>query len=450
MIFLKDLITEFEKYIVLKDPERVMKVVLGNLVSNVVVPGNPVWTTLIAPSSGGKTTLLAPLEFLNICFMLNDLTEKTLVSGYKVGGKEYSVLKLADRRVVIIPDFTTILTKNAQSKGEILGQLRQVYDGDFIKYTGTGKIVWKGKIGMLLGCTPSIYRELEGARAMGERFTYFNMQVPSDDEVADKIAEVRMSSLQITEAITPKYTGYFKDLYQWISDNKYVPVLNLTDDQTARIKFAAKFCVSAKATVSTDYKTGKVDSMPSKAGLGRDYNIFLQSLRGWQAMDAYELQDPKYQDVSEHAMFTIELFAYSSLSRERRKILEILSSTDDKLSASEIGARDGFGLEKESVEKYLAPLHAIGIIQKIPGKSGQANKWYIQDQKTRDFVKEISFYTKESGYMSEEQLKLLEEEGKDQGSLIDSSEWRKAEEDFNKKQKGEEVEDIWGNNIPFD
>lgn len=433
MILLKDLIREFEKYIILKDPERVMKVVLGNLVSNVMIPGNPVWTTLIAPSSGGKTTLLAPLEFLNICFMLNDLTEKTLVSGYKVGGKEYSVLKIADRRVVVIPDFTTILTKNAQSKGEILGQLRQVYDGDFIKYTGTGKIVWKGKIGMLLGCTPSIYRELEGARAMGERFTYFTMQVPTDEEVADKIAIVQMSAVEITELMKEFYVGYIKDLYQWVTDNRFEAKLDMTDDQVARIKFAAKFCVSAKATVSTDYKTGKVDSMPSKAGLGRDYNIFLQSLRGWQVMDAYEAKDPKYSGVSEHSMFSIELFSYSSLSRERRKILEILSSTEDKLSASEIGARDGFGLEKESVEKYLAPLHAIGVIQKIPGKSGQSNKWYIKDKKVKQFINDVSPYTKEAGFMSDEELKLLEEQGKE-SPPIDMTDWKRAELEFNSQE----------------
>jgi len=442
MRFLKDVVDEFGKYIILKDSERVMKIVLGNLVSNVILPGNPVWTTLIAPSSGGKTTLLAPLEFLNICFMLNDLTEKTLMSGYKVGGKEYSVLKIADRRVMIIADFTTILAKNQQSKSEILGQLRQVYDGDFIKYTGTGKITWKGKIGMILGCTPSIYRELEGARAMGERFTYFYMQVPTDEEVADKIAQVQMSAVEITEKMKAPYTEYFQDLYKWVSDNKYVAKLELTPEQTARVKFAAKFCVSAKATVSTDYKTGKVDSMPNKAGLGRDYNIFLQCLRGWQVMDAYESQDKDYSETTEHSMFTIELLAYSSLSRERRKILEILSSTDDKLSASEIGARDGFGLEKESVEKYLAPLHAIGIIQKIPGKSGQSNKWYIKDKEVKEFVNTVSVYTKEAGFMSDEELKLLEESGKD-SSGIDLTEWKLP-------KKEEQIEDIWGNNLSFD
>lgn len=435
MIFLKDVISELEKYIVMKDARSLMLVVLGNTVSNVLIPGNPVWTSVIAPSSGGKTTILAPLEALQICFFLNDLTEKTLVSGYKVGGKEYSVLKLADRRVIVIPDLTTILAKNPQSKAEILGQLRQVYDGDFVKYTGTGKIVWKGKIGMLMGCTPAIYKELEGARAMGERFVYFTMQVPSDEEVADKIAKVKKSSQEITAIVMPTYKGYIDDLYEWMEKVKYTNEIKLTPEQEERLKFASKFCVSAKATVSTDYKTGKVDSMPNKAGLGRDYNMFLQCLRGWVAMDAYEDQDPNYHDVTEELMVLIERHAYSSLSRERRKILEILAFTDEKLSASEIGARDGFGLEKESVEKFLAPLHAIGIIHKIPGKSGQANRWYIADPKIVEFIKEICVFTKETGYLSEDQLKLLEEKKPD----IDDSEWKKAEQEYNQKQQ----ENIW-------
>lgn len=443
--YLKDIIAECQKYIILKDPERVFKVIMGNIISNVMLPGNPVWTTLIAPSSGGKTTLLAPLEALQICFFINDLTEKTLMSGYKVGGKEYSVLKLADRRVVIIPDFTTIITKNAQSKAEILGQLRQVYDGDFIKYTGTGKIAWKGKIGMLLGCTPSIYKELEGARAMGERFIYFNMQVPTDDEIADKIAQVGKSALEFKLIMEPLYKQYSEGLYKWMKDTKYTPTLDLTADQTARIKFAAKFCVAAKATVSTDFKTGKVDSMPNKASLGRDYNTFLQALRGWQVMDAYEMQDATYTEVSEFNMYTIELHAYSSLSRERRKIMEILAGTTDKLSASEIGVREGFGLEKDAVEKYLSPLHSIGIVKKIPGKSGQANRWYLDDPKQIEFIQEVSPYTKEAGHLSEEELKAMEESQKE-APPIDMSEWKKAEEDFYKTEGVQPLDD----GLPFD
>ena len=448
MTKLRDVIAEFDKYIILKNAESTLKVVMGNIVSNILIKGNPVWTNLIAPSSGGKTTLLAPLGGMSVCFMLNDLTDKTLMSGYKVGGKEYSVLKLANNRVIIIPDFTTILSKNPQLRGEILGQLRQVYDGEFIKYTGTGKIMWKGKIGMLLGCTPAIYRELEGARAMGERFNYYNMEVPTDEEVANKIAQVRMSADEITELVAPVYIDYFDKMADWAEKNNYDgTILNLTKEQEDRIKFAAKFCVSAKATVSTDFKTGKGDSMPSKAGLGRDYNAFLQSIRGWVMMDAWERDDPTYHEVSELCIILVEREAYSSLSRERRKILEILSMTDEKLSASEIGTREGFGLEKESVEKYLAPLYAIGIIQKIPGKSGQANRWYIQDPAHKEWVNEISVYTREQGYLSEEQLKALEESQKESAPL-DTSEWKKAEEDYYKK---EQVEDIWGQTeMPFD
>ena len=320
-----------------------MRVVLGTIVGNVYVPGNPIWTTLLAPSSGGKTTLLAPLEASPLCFFMNDLTEKTLMSGYKVGGKEYSVLKLAQGRVVVISDFTTILAKNPQSKGEILGQLRQVYDGDYVKYTGTGKITWKGKIGMLLGCTPAIYRELESAKAMGERFLYFQMQTASDEEVANKIAEVGMSATEITDKLKIVFLDYLQDSYDWLKKENYQYKVELTDYQKEELKFAAKFCVEAKATVVLDPKTGKVESMPNKAGLGRDYNMFLQVLKAWVAMEAYERQDPDFHEVTEEMMMGIKRHAYASLSRERRKLLEILASTTDKLTSSEIGARDGFG-----------------------------------------------------------------------------------------------------------
>ncbi len=385
MTKLADIKVEFEKYIVLKDPYAV-DVVLATLVGNALIPRDPLWLMMVAPSSGGKSTLLAPCAGVPAVYFLDDLTEKTFLSGYKVKGKETSLLKIIGSGVICFSDFTSILSKNPMSRGEILGQLRLVYDGNFTKRTGTGEIKWQGKIGFLGAATPDIYHILEASRSMGERYLYYWLNQPSDEEIVKKQEEVSMSSREISEAMQPKFQEYIEGIRSYIS-TKGLPTLNVNVAQLRAVNAAAMFCVSAKATVHTDFKTGKPDALVNKPGVGRDRKMFTTLLHALQLMNAYETGITDIP-VSDDMVRIVEKCAWSSVGRERRKILEILSTRDTMLTASEIGATDDFGLPKESVEKYLYVLHAVGLIQMV--NRGNAFAWQIDSEETKQFVRALS------------------------------------------------------------
>lgn len=376
--------TEFEKYIVIKD-QWILDIVLGTLVGNAFIQRDPVWSMIVAPSSGGKTTLIAPCAGVPSVFFVDDMTEKTLLSGYKVRGKEASLLKIIGSGIIAFSDFTSILSKNPVSKGEILTQLKLVYDRKITKYTGTGGIHWEGKIGFIGAATPDIYYHLESGRSMGERFLYYWMDQPTDEDVAQKQGTVDLSAKQITELMQEHYKAYIVGLKEWVEKNG-VPELSMTKEQRMKVREASIFCVNGKATVHTNFKTGKVDQIPNKAGVGRDNKAFDTILHTLQLMDCYEADD-KTLPVSDDRIKLVQKCAYSSINRERRKVLEILVSSSKELSASEIGTKNGLGLEKDSVEMYLAPLHAVGLVQKI---AGNPHKWYIGDPATRDFIVEVS------------------------------------------------------------
>lgn len=382
---LADVKKEFEKYIVIKDA-HILEMVLGSLIANLLVDRDPVWLMIVAPSSGGKTTFIAPSVTVPGVHFLDDLTEKTFLSGFKVRGKETSFLKLVTSGVLAFSDFTNVLSKKQDSRGEILSQMKMVYDGDFVKRTGTGSIEWHGKMGFLGASTPDIYMYLESGRSMGERFIYYWMEQPTDDEIVDKQQQVSLSSKEITAIMKEMYAAYIKSVDEWIQKNG-VPELNMTGAQRYAIRRAAIFCVNGKATVHTDFKTGKADSIPNKAGVGRDAKMFETMVHTLQIMNCYEHDDPTLP-VEPWMVEVVEKCAYSSINRERRKILEVLVSTDTPISASEIGAKEGLGLERESVEKYLIPMHAVGLVKKLT--VGNKFKWFITDENTIDFVKRVS------------------------------------------------------------
>lgn len=388
---LADIKTEFEKYIVFKD-DRILEMTLASVVGNLLVDRDPLWLFIVAPSSGGKSTIVAPIAAISAVHFVDDLTEKTLLSGYKIKGKEMSLLKIIGSGILAFSDFTSILAKNPMSRNEILGQMRLVYDGIFKKVTGTGTIEWRGKMGVVAACTPDIYLLLESVRSAGERFIFYWLEQPSDDEIYTKQQEVHKSSKEITEIMKDFYAKYYADLSAWVGKNG-VPALKVTEKQRHKARQAAIFCVNGKTVVHTDFKSGKADSIPNKAGVGRDAKMFDTLLQTLQLMNCYE-HDDKNIPVQDWMVGVVEKCAYSSVNRERRKILEILVEEGRSLTPSEIGAQEGLGLEKESVEKYLIPLHSVGMIKKTLG-SGKF-KWFIEDEPTIDFIKRVSSRVRET------------------------------------------------------
>lgn len=394
---LQEIKQQWERFMVIPD-KYIIDVILGTLIGNSVIDRGSVWVMITAKSSGGKTTLLKPISLIKGVHFIDDLTEKTLLSGFKVKGKETSLLNVIGNGTLAFSDFTSIMSKNPVSKGEILGQLRLVHDGEFNKSTGNSTLKWKGKIGFIGASTNDIYFHLEQGRSMGERFIFYCMNQPTDAEIADKQQNVDLSPQAIQDVMAPMYLEYMLKLRAWVDENG-VPPLKLTQEQRNKIKQAVMFCVNGKATVHTNYKTGKADQMPNKAGIGRDLKMFDALLHAFQVMDCYEHEDKDYA-LSDERIVLIQKCAYSSLNRERRKVLEILAFTNEELSASQIGTRNHFGLEKDAVEMYLNPLNAVGIVKKEV--VGNSFKWSIKDPKIKQFIKEVSSTMEQEEYEPEE------------------------------------------------
>jgi hypothetical protein len=396
-IKLKDIKTKWGEYILLKD-HHTLDMLLATVIGNQLIDLDPIWLMVVAPSSGGKTTLLSPIVDIKGVFFVDDLTEKTLLSGYKVGGKDNSLLRTIGSGIMAFSDFTSILSKNIVSRGEILSQLKLVYDRKVTKYTGTGKVNWEGKIGFVGAATADIYYHLESGRSMGERFIYYWMDVPSDIEIATKQSETTISAKDMTDEMKGYYASYYTGVKEWIEKHGVTP-LSLTVEQKDRVRKASIFCVSGKATVHTNFKSGKVDQIPQKASVGRDNKSFEALLQTLQVMHCYET-GKKDAVVTDEMIEIVEKCAYSSINRERRAILEILTDATNHLSASQIGSTNGLGLEKEGVETYLNPLFAVGMIKRDTARI--PFKWYIEDENTKVFIKRVS--------KSTPQIKLKEDE----------------------------------------
>ena len=132
------------KYLLLDD-YTVVDIILAVIIAN-LFKIDPLWMLITGASSTAKTELLQALDKLPISFFISDLTMNTLVSGKKGA----SLLPRLDKKIIVMKDFTTILSKRPDDLKIIMGHLREVYDGKFVKSYGTGDTVnWTGHVGLL-------------------------------------------------------------------------------------------------------------------------------------------------------------------------------------------------------------------------------------------------------------------------------------------------------------
>ncbi len=104
------------------------------------LPGDPVWLLLIGPPSSGKTEALDALSDLPEAHFASILTEAGLLSGSPTPDENATggLLKLlGERGLIVAPDFGTLLNEHRSTRNRIFACLREVFDGQFIRWIGT-------------------------------------------------------------------------------------------------------------------------------------------------------------------------------------------------------------------------------------------------------------------------------------------------------------------------
>lgn len=137
----------------------------------------PIWLMILGPPGSGKTSIpLTCLEALPTSYSQDDLSSSTFLSGLALGEKnQFSLLHnigTPDDRsgILLFPDFTTFMTKRAEEREQVMGQLRRVYDGEFDRTIGNGRLSWKGKVTIVAAATPQVESHWSSQRNLGERF----------------------------------------------------------------------------------------------------------------------------------------------------------------------------------------------------------------------------------------------------------------------------------------
>lgn len=257
----EELIATYRKWLYLPSTV-VLDIMFGTVFANRLA-GDPVWLFFVAPPAGSKSELLMSLSQCEEIYPLTSLTPHALVSGTAWSeGKDPSLLPQLDKKVLVLKDFTTILSMNYTARDEIFGILRDIYDGKTEKNFGNGlRREYKAKFGILAGVTPVIETFATTNQSLGERFLKYRLPLDTKQSEEAKIlkaisnvnAELKMRA-ELCQAAASV-------LSRSIPEDKYLP--KFSEEYVPRVVALAQLCAWMRGVVDRDRYTQQVLYRPS-------------------------------------------------------------------------------------------------------------------------------------------------------------------------------------------
>ncbi len=196
--------------------------------------------------------------------------------------------------LVLIPDFTVMASMHREKRGEIMGQLRRIYDGKFEKKVGTRVTkIWEGKLSILAATTPVIDKYTSIDSALGERFIQINWRA------SDKKGRGAFALRQLMRGKNIKTP--MKDMIRKMFAEAEPKLLQLPDDHPVLDRLAALAELIAVGRTSVfghiQDKTYIVQDMACSEDVYRICIQFFLQLSGLCALQGHA--EPTEQDIQD-------------------------------------------------------------------------------------------------------------------------------------------------------
>jgi hypothetical protein len=271
MTIATDIYATFEKWLTLPDTDSI-DVTAGAVLAN-RLPGPSIFLVLVGPSGSGKSEIVMSLRGCKGVIPLSDLTSKTFLSG-KMDEEQSLLLKIPKDPppIFTVKDLTTLLSKRKDERDEIMGQLREVYDGYYSKaFGGTKNKEWEGKVGLIAACT-AVYDEVSmKLSALGERFLVYR---PLQTDPI-QLAERAQRATELEKTLKSELQQAMKQLDQL----KIPPSIAVSYEIRQYLATLCAFLARLRTAVPRDHKHNVVH-MPEVESTGRLAKQFAQLIRG--------------------------------------------------------------------------------------------------------------------------------------------------------------------------
>jgi hypothetical protein len=364
---LAEVVATFQRWLLMPDPV-VLYVVLGAVAAN-LMQGDPVWPLTVGPPGGGKTELINSLSRLPKVHHISTLTEAALLSGTRKGerasdAKGGLLRVIGDFGIIVAKDFTSVLSMHRDSRSALLAALREIYDGHWDRGVGVdgGKVLsWNGKVGLIAGCTPAIDSHHAVMATMGERFVF--CRLPAIDPTKQAMCALKHvgREAQMRRELAEAVAG----LFAAITIPDAPPPI--TESQQRRLAALASLAVRCRSAVDRDGYRREIELVPDPEAPARLACVLSQLHAG---MFVVGVEPAATWDA-------IIKCAFDSMPQTRRKVFELLRTTDKQLDTTAVATTIGY--PTPTAMRACEDLAAHGIITRQSNGKGKAHLWALSD-----------------------------------------------------------------------
>lgn len=349
----------------------VIDIVFGTIVAN-RQHSDSVWMFLVAPPGGAKTELLEALISAPNIVYKNQLGAKSLVSGsINAGGQDPSLLPKLHERMLVIEDFTTVLSIPAGYREEIFGILRAAYNGRYERDYGNGRIFrCECRFGILAGVTQAIEQYSESFSALGERFLSYYIPIPKDLKGRRPYLKRAQQNRGSKKEMKDDLSRIAKEALDY--DFKQTPILDTHYED--KILDLAQLTSMIRGTVHREkYSSAKEVINEPYSELGTRLVIQYSNLVDGIA------RFKRIPRITEKEYNVVRHIAYGSCPSERRSFLRAMS-TDLSRGWSTADIADITGLPRYPLlDRVAETLYLLGILKKSKSIEGVRStySWYM-------------------------------------------------------------------------
>lgn len=373
-----ELVKQVKTWMLVEDP-GIIKLIPILLVANQIPGTKPVWSFIVGPSGGGKTEFIQAISEYHKTYVISLITPNTLLSGM-IGKNDASLLPKINNKIVLFYDWTNITSQPRDAKNEIMGQLRDAYDGHVIKQFGTGKVrEWGpgGKFGLIAGTTQMIDMLQQQSTALGERFLNYRIKMPNRLKVGELASKNAMNKKEMEKGLANAFLSFMKGVKV---PTKKEDLPTVPDEFRHELVLIADFVTRARSAVIRDFGMKKdVIFVPTPEMPTRIVQQLMLVAVSDMIISGGELTDVGKGIVKKYAFDSIPLTNMMAIKQMARK---------DELTTKDIAV--GMGYPTAPVRIYLENLSLLGICKRISGEDseegGNADRWSIRD-KFKDLIR---------------------------------------------------------------
>lgn len=437
----EDKVTQF-----LPNTQIALKLILAVAVSS--ASSNPLmlWLLLVGVPSSGKTDLVRLIKDSEVSYYLDTLTQNAFISGERStkSYKTYDLLPLIHKKCLIIKDWTSIFSLDEKMTKKLLGDLVNIYDKEFTKFSSRrGNVGYESAFSQLGCITPStLNRHTNYMNMIGPRFLCYAMPSTSPAD-ADKSYDIIFSSKD-RSIIEKEARLYVSSYLNQLIQNQCV-IKPLSDEVRRYLRNAAELMSNCRGIVILQSATFKnID--------GEDVKYYevsdVQIEEPWRAVQQiiklanYLTFVVDKDEVGIEELSIIKEVVISSMPADRSQALRLIKEKGGEITAKELS--DISDRSARTSRRLLDELAALKVLEKVKGTGSIANDYKLQERFKNilllDPAEFVSTYS--SGTETPDGIEKLssKEEKKDDGLKPNSASSRISAQDQSKAEDSEPTE----------